>query len=426
MFPRVFLSKVRTKAFQLLTATVLIGAGVASQAGYCSDVNNPNANFFISSFGSNQLMMFSETGAFLKVVYPMDGPVASQIGFDGDLFVSANLGGQVLRFDGFTGAYKGVFIDKGVGGLTNPSAPNFGPDNLVYVGDAATNRVLRYDRHGNFIDIFAGPGSRWDSPNYPALSGPFMNTFDDKYMYIASANNNSVIRYDLKTGEPSYFVPPGSGGLKGPIGLEIGPDGNFYVTSTDNRVLRYKQGTGEFMDAFIPAGSGGLSVPRAVRFSGPNSNLYIISLGTDQVLEFDRETGAFVRVVANGAPYGLSTAKGLTLTPTPIFNVYAKVDDHAPFLGVSNFKHVCIEHSLQDYSDPSPQVKLVSIVSTDTSLDMTKAVRNAHFGQADYGFDLDFSNSTGADQHYTIEYIATNNHGLTKIATTEVDVPPQQ
>ena len=425
MFSHV-LSSFRRKSLHLLTAAVLIGVGAASQAGYCSDVNNPNANFFISSYGSNQLMMFSETGAFLKIVYPMEGPVASQIGFDGDLFVSAYLGGQVLRFDGFTGAYKGVFIDKGVGGLINPSAPNFGPDNRVYVGDAATNRVLRYDRNGNFIDIFAGPGSRWDSPNYPALNGPFMNTFDDKYMYIASQNNNCVIRYDLKTGEPSYFVPPGSAGLVGPIGLEIGPDGNFYVTSADNRVLRYKQGTGEFMDAFVPTSSGGLTTPRAVRFSGANSDLYVISMGTSQVLEFDRQTGAFVRVVANGAPYGLATAKGLTLTPTPIFNVYAKVDSHAPFYGVSNFKHVFIEHNLQDYSDSSPHVKLLSIVSTDTSLDLKKAVRNAHFGEADYGFDLDFSNKTGTDQHYTIEYIAANSHGLTKIATTEVDVPPQQ
>lgn len=412
------LSKVCTKALRSLTMTMLIGVGVASQAGYCSDVNNPDANFFISSYGSNQLMMFSEAGDFLKVVYNMDGPVASQIGFDGDVFVSANRGGQVLRFDGFTGAYKGVYIDKGVGGLTNPSAPNFGPDNLVYVGDAATNRVLRYDRNGKFIDVFAGPES--------GLNGPFMNTFDDKYMYIASQNNNSVIRYDLKTKAYSYFVPPGSGGLLGPIGLEIGPDGNFYVTSADNRVLRYKQGTGEFMDVFVPAGSAGLTAPRAVRFSGPNSNLYVISMGTNQVLEFDRETGAFVRVVANGAPYGLSMAKGLTLTPTPIFNVYAKVDNDAPFLGVSTFKHVCIAHSLQDYSDPSPQVKLVSIVSTDPGLDMKKAVRHARYGQADYDFDLDFSNTTGTNQHYTIEYIATNSHGLTKIATTEVDVPPQQ
>ena len=417
MFSRVF-SNVRTRALQLLTATVLIGAGVASQAGYCIDVNNPDANFFISSYGSNQLMMFKETGAFIKVVYSMNGPVASQIGFGGDLFVSANLGGQVLRFDGFTGAYKGVFIDKGVGGLTNPSAPNFGPDNLVYVGDAATNRVLRYDSNGNFIDVFAGPES--------GLDGPFMNTFDDKYMYIASQNNNSVIRYDLKTKAYSYFVPPGSGGLVGPIGLEIGPDGNFYVTSADNRVLRYRQDTGEFMGTFVAVGNGGLTTPRAVRFSGPNSNLYVISMGTNQVLEFDRETGAFVRVVADGVPEGLSKAKGLTLTPTPIFNVYAKVDGPAPFYGVSNFKHVFIAHNLQDYSDPSPCVKLLSIVSTDTSLDLKKAVRNARFGEADYGFDLDFSNKTGADQHYTIEYIATNNHGLTKIATTEVDVPPQQ
>lgn len=51
----------------------------------------------------------------------------------------------------------------------------------------------------------------------------------------------------------------GSGGLSDPYGLVFGPGANLYVSSTDTgEVLRYNGVTGAFIDAFVPAGSGGL------------------------------------------------------------------------------------------------------------------------------------------------------------------------
>ncbi|HWX66716.1 MAG TPA: hypothetical protein VNZ27_09860 [Rhodanobacter sp.] len=408
------------KALRLLAASVVLGACVVSQAAYSYDSNYPYANYFISSYGSNQVMQYNEdTGKFLGVIFNVQGPVASQVGFGGDLFLSANLSGQVLRFDGYTGAYKGVYIDKGNGGLVSPSAPNFGPDNLVYVGDTTLNQVLRYDRNGKFVDVFADPSS--------GLNQPFMQTFDDKYMYIASGGSNSVIRYDLVTKEYSDFVPPGGGGLVRPIGLEFGPDGNMYVGSAKtNAVLRFNGKTGAFIDAFVPPGYGGIVDPHAIRFGGANSNLYVVSTGTNQVMEYDRVTGKFLRIVADGTINGLSEARGLTFTPRPIFNVQSHVVGDEPFDVTREFKRIYVEHKLKDYSDKAPQAKLVSITSSDKSINIYKAVRHAHIGEADYDFDLDFSNKTGADQHYTVTYIASNNHGLTTIATTDVDVPPEQ
>lgn len=425
MFLRI-LSYVPMKKFRWLTAAALIGAAVVSQAAYSNDDGNPYAKFFISSFGSNQLMLGDQNTGALTVIYALGGPVASQIGYGGDLFISAQAQSEVLRFDGFTGAYKGVFIAKGAGGLTAPSAPNFGPDGLVYVGDAATNEVLRYDSNGNFIDIFAGPGSKWDDASkYPQLNGPFMNTFDSKYMYIASANNNCIIRYDLKTGEPSYFVEPGEGGLKGPIGLEIGPDGDFYATSSDSRVLHFKRDTGDYVNDYVPAGYGGLATPRAVRFADSNSDMFVISMGTDQVLKYDRVTGKFLGPVSNGAAQGLSTPKGLTLSPAPVFNVYARVaHDHGSFHGFNNVKHVRIDRSLQDYSDAHPHVELLSITATDPSVDVKHAVRQR--GNNIYDFDVDFSNKSGVTQYFTLTYNAINNHGLNKVSTTQIEVAPEQ
>ena len=68
--------------------------------------------------------------------------------------------------------------------------------------------------------------------------------------------------------------------------------------------------------------------------------------------------------------------------------------------------HVAIEHRLKD-----------------PNLDLRRAVRGANYGSEDYEFDLSSYNRTDTEQRYTVEYIASNRHRLTAIATTEVVVP---
>jgi outer membrane protein assembly factor BamB len=383
-----------------------------------------HADFYISSFGTNQLMRFNEdTGAFLGVVAEVNGPFASQIGFDGDLFVSSHNTGEVLRFDSITGEYKGVFIKAHEGGLMNPTAPNFGPDNKVYVGDLGTNRVLRYDRDGKFLDVFA------DSETSD-LNGPFMMTFDDSTMFIASGYANSILRYDLKTKEyMGVFAAPGDTGMNTPVGLEFGPDGNLYTSSSNtNEVLRFDGKTGEFIDKFVPAGSGGMSSPRAIRFGGPNSDLYVISLNTNEVLQFDRTTGEFIRVVATAADSGMDKSRGLSFTPRPELVVYSHILDwHRNQQEQSkqdrSFKQIFIESRIKDFRDRAPKIKLISIVSSDPSVDISKAVKGARYNHEDYHFKLDFTNNTGIEQKYTITYRAINKEGMSAIATTTVEVP---
>jgi streptogramin lyase len=71
---------------------------------------------------------------------------------------------------------------------------------------------------------------------------------------------DSVLRYNSTTGEfIDTFIPPGSGGLAFPFGLSFGPDGNLYVGNVATQsILRYNGTTGEFIDTFVPPGSGGL------------------------------------------------------------------------------------------------------------------------------------------------------------------------
>lgn len=408
------LDRATKKSRSLLFAVTALGSVLAPHASY--------ADFFISSFGTNQLMRFDEdTGAFMGVVADVAGPFASQIGYGGDLFVSSHFTGEVLRFDANTGEFKGAFIKAHEGGLTNPTAPNFGPDGKVYVGDLASNRVLRYDSNGNFTDVFA------DGVTSP-LNGPFMQTFDETSMYIASGYTNSILRYNLKTKEfMGHFVAPGSGGLVVPVGLEFGPDGNLYTSSSaTSEVLRYNGKTGEFIDKFAPAGSGGMSSPRAIRFGGPNTDLYVISSNTNTVLQFDRETGEFIRAVATSEDSGMLAARGLTFTARPDLRVDAEaVNKEVPSNGGgdSSFVEVNVGHWVYDFSDKSPNVMLVSIASSDPAVDISKAVKNAEYGKEDYHFSLDFTNNSGVEQKYTITYMSTNATGYHTFATTQVRVP---
>ena len=138
----------------------------------------------------------------------------------------------------------------------------FGPDGDLYITES-TGNVERFDgRTGEYRGLFAG-GSGGD---FEGLAfGPDGNLYVSEDHYVSS----SVKRFHGTTGAfLGNFVAPGSGGLNGPRDLIFGPDGNLYVSSsrTDN-VLRYSGWNGAFIDEFVSSGSGGLRGPADLIFT---------------------------------------------------------------------------------------------------------------------------------------------------------------
>jgi hypothetical protein len=184
----------------------------------------------------------------------------------------------------------GSFIDPGSGGLARAKSSIFGPDGNIFVASADTNSILRYDPTGEFINAFVPSGSGGLSSPWDLVFGP------DGDLYVSSNGNGEVLRYDGTTGA---FLNVVASGLSKVGGLTFGPDGSLYIANGGtNEVLRYNSSTG--LTPFITAGSGGLSDPRRAVF-GPDGNIYVASNGTSQVLEYNGQTEAFMGVFATNS-----------------------------------------------------------------------------------------------------------------------------
>ena len=240
----------------------------------------------------------------------------------GDLFVASKDTDEVLRYDGQTGEFLGVFVHAGSGPLDGPQVLVFDTDDNLYVAGQRSDNVLQYDANGNYIGEYVAAGAF-------GLDSPRGLLFDaDGNLLVSSttgggtAGPHVVLRFQGPTGaapgdplpSPSQtgavFVADSGGGLNNPNGLALGPDGQLYVASTwTDSVLRYDAQTGNFLNAFIPANSNGLDSPNFIKFH--DGFLYVSSQASDRVLRFDANTGDYVDTIDAVNAAGLDGPFGL-------------------------------------------------------------------------------------------------------------------
>lgn len=244
-------------------------------------------------------------------------PFGITLGPDGNVYVASN-GGEVLRYNGTTGAYINTFVSQGSGGLafSGGAGLTFGPDGNLYVTSTSTNQILEYNGStGAYITAFVPAGSG-------GLSSPEGLTFGpDGNLYVGSANTNSVLRFQgpltTSPGAPlpaagqsgATFVAPSSGGLVQPLTVIFGPDGNLYVDGGQTvGVLRYSGTTGAFMNTF--AGGGSWVYGRGMAFD-QNGNLYV-SDSSNAVHRYNSQGTSIGDLLVNAVNPLLSKPFGLT------------------------------------------------------------------------------------------------------------------
>jgi glucose/arabinose dehydrogenase len=143
-----------------------------------------------------------------------------------------------------------------------------------------------------------------------------------------------VLRYDGNTGAfIDAFIPAFTGGLEHPNGLLFAPDGNLYVASSSDPVnmrgaiMRYDAKTGAPLPApgqsgaiFVAPHSGGLQQPNIGLAWGPDGNLYVGDYGVpngtgNRVLRYDGKTGAFIDDFVPAGSGGLEGTRDLVFGP---------------------------------------------------------------------------------------------------------------
>ena len=225
------------------------------------------------------------------------------------MFVASQLANQplasrVLRYNGTTGAYEGVFASGGA--LSFPYGLAFSPSGDLLVDSSGTNQVLRYNgTTGAFEGVFASAGL--NAP-VPLLVGPGGDLFVGNYQYEPSAS--------VQAGPPAppRASSPPPVGLNGPYDMTSGTGGDLFVIGTAvNQVLRYSGTTGAFEGVF--ASGGGLNGPDGLAFA-PDGDLLVSSHNTDQILRYNGTTGAFEGVFASGG--SLNGPEFLLFTPDAV------------------------------------------------------------------------------------------------------------
>jgi len=277
---------------------------------------------------SNSVSRYDEsTGAFLGVfVRGGSGGLRNAQGLafgpDGNLYVASFESQQILRYDGVTGAFLDVFVSAGSGGLGAPNDVAFGPDGNLYVADAffGTNSILRYDgRTGAFIDVFATGGGLQQALRI--VFGP------DDNLFVGNSNSTNVLRYHGDTGLPhptagqsgAIFVPGVQGGFNTVIALD--PSGDLYVGSgASPDILRYDGVTGAFLGTHIHNGATG-----SLRF-GPDGNLYVLNHLGESVARYDGRSGALIDTFAVLGSDALNRPNGLAFTPSSQTNVVMEAE----------------------------------------------------------------------------------------------------
>ena len=278
-------------------------------------------DLFLSGFSNNTVYRYDDSGALLGggafVTAGSGGlsaPHRPMIGADGNLYVASANNDRVLRYNGATGAFIDVFIQPGANGLPvstldYPVDMVIGPDGALYVSSQLNDSVVRFNpATGAFIGVFVGVGSG-------GLDGPSGIAFHNGDLFVAGRFSNQVHRYNGTTG-----APVGTGvfatGLSTPSGIAFGADGNAVVANgASSAILKFDGTTGAAIGTFVAPGGGGISAPIGLEF-GPGGSLYVASLNNNKVAKFNGTTGASQGdFVAPGS--GVSGPNFFTFLPEP-------------------------------------------------------------------------------------------------------------
>lgn len=121
----------------------------------------------------------------------------------------------------------------------------FGPDGLLYACDRGRSRVAVHDPDtGRLVRVAMDARSGLEHPIQVLF------TADGRRMLVTDNKANCVWSHDLATGETTYLVTPGDGGLNAPSSIAVRDHVLFVGSRLSKQVLKYDAKSGRFLGVF--------------------------------------------------------------------------------------------------------------------------------------------------------------------------------
>jgi hypothetical protein len=119
-----------------------------------------------------------------------------------------------------------LLLTLSTGATLFTALPSASDAHEVLVADRLTDRILRYSASGSFLGVLLEDSTNLDEPNGMALSP------DGTQLYVASRQNNSVVRYDYDGASATNPEVVISSGISVPASLLFSQDGTkLYVSN---------------------------------------------------------------------------------------------------------------------------------------------------------------------------------------------------
>ena len=202
-----------------------------------------DGGFFVTSYGSNQVLAFNSNGALTnRLVGGLEGfnhPFDLKLAGNGYLYVTEFNGDSITRCTP-DGRELTVFGEsgRGEGQLLGPQYLAVDEKNFIYVTDSGNRRVVKFDSEGNYILSF---GEK--SYNFRGFKNPTGIECFDGRVYVADAKYANISVFDYSG---NYLAELTADGLYSPEGLSrlgrrsllIADAGRVMSIDVDNADLR--------------------------------------------------------------------------------------------------------------------------------------------------------------------------------------------
>jgi sugar lactone lactonase YvrE/subtilisin-like proprotein convertase family protein len=161
------------------------------------------------------------------------------------------------------------------------------------------------------IHAVAPPGGTGPNLTSPTLDSQNVTITDPNFGALANVTVQVNITHPNMANIQVRLLPPGN--LNRPAGVVFGTNGDLFVSSQQNNsIVEFNGQTGQFVKIFVPStANGGLTTPDGLVF-GPDNNLYVSSTSTNEVYEYNGTSGALIKIFVTSGSGGLSGPTGLT------------------------------------------------------------------------------------------------------------------